>query len=98
MRRDVIYAGYKDLVEEFQTRVKAQDSTPQTMRDLAGRNAELAGKLTEARAELAAERAAGAALRLLNVEPGAGHFLGARLGIFWVSLVYWRHGFCRGSA
>ncbi len=38
------------------------------MRDLADRNAELAGKLTEARAELAAERAAGAALRQVIAE------------------------------
>jgi hypothetical protein len=69
LRRDVVYAGHKDLVEEFQARAKAQDSTPGAMRDLADRNAELAGKLAEARAELAAERAAGAALRQVIAEP-----------------------------
>ena len=68
LRRDVVYADHKDLVEEFQARARAQDSTPEAMRDLAKRNAELAGKLTEARAELAAERAAGAALRLVIAE------------------------------
>ncbi len=68
LRRDVVYADHKDLVEEFQAHARAQDSTPEAMRDLAERNAELAGKLTEARAELAAERAAGAALRLVIAE------------------------------
>jgi hypothetical protein len=68
LRRDVVYADHKDLVEEFQARARTQDSTPDTMRDLAGRNEELTGKLTEARAELAAERAAGAALRLVVAE------------------------------
>jgi hypothetical protein len=38
LRRDVVYADSKDLVEEFQARVKAQDSTPEAMRDLAGHN------------------------------------------------------------
>jgi Tfp pilus assembly protein FimV len=68
LRRDVVYADSKDLVEQFQARAKAQDSTPEAMRDLAERNAELARKLTEARAELAAERAAGAALRQVIAE------------------------------
>lgn len=38
------------------------------MRDLAGRNEELTAKLTEARAELATERTAGAGLRQVIAE------------------------------
>jgi hypothetical protein len=68
LRRDVVYADYKDVVEEFQARVKAQDSTPDAARELAERNAELAEKLTSVKAELSQERAAGAALRLVVAE------------------------------
>ena len=68
IRRDVVYADYKDLVEDFQARVKAQNSTPDAMRELAERNAELTEKLARAKAELAEEQAAGTALRLVVAE------------------------------
>jgi hypothetical protein len=68
LRRDVVYADYKDLVEEFQARVKAQSSTPDAMRELAERNAELIEKLTKVKAELAEEHAAGTAMRLVVAE------------------------------
>ena len=55
-------------MEEFQARARAQDSTPEAMRDLARHNEELTRKLIEARAELAAERAAGTALRQVIAE------------------------------
>nr|WTB34210.1 hypothetical protein OG781_36130 [Streptomyces sp. NBC_00830] len=35
LRRDVAYGGHKDLVEEFQARVKAQHCTPAAMQELA---------------------------------------------------------------
>ncbi|WP_326642292.1 hypothetical protein OG884_04100 [Streptosporangium sp. NBC_01755] len=63
LRRDVVYSDYRDLVEEFQARVKVQDSTPLAMQDLAEQNAKLKEKITEVAAELAKERAAGTALR-----------------------------------
>jgi hypothetical protein len=68
LRRDVVYADYKDLMEEFQARVKAQDSTPDAMRDLAERNAQLTDKLTKIKAELAEEQRTGAALRMAVAE------------------------------
>jgi chromosome segregation ATPase len=63
LRRDVVYADYSELVEEFRARVKAQDSTPLAMQALAGENARLKEKITEIKAGLAEERAAAAALR-----------------------------------
>lgn len=68
LRRDLIYADYKNLLEEFQARVKAQERMPEAMRHLARRNAELTGKLAQTRAELTAEQAAGAALRRVVAE------------------------------
>ena len=68
LRRDVVYADHKELVEEFQARVKAQDSTPDAMRELAERNAALADKLATVKAELIEEQRAGAALRLVVAE------------------------------
>jgi hypothetical protein len=55
LRRDIVYADHKDLAEEFQARVKAQDSTPEAMRELAERNAELDSQLCALRAELSLE-------------------------------------------
>jgi hypothetical protein len=68
LRRDVIYADHKDLVEDFQARAKAQDSTPLAMQQIAAQNTELSEKLAQVKAELAAERAAGAALRQVAAE------------------------------
>jgi len=63
LRRDIVYADHKDLVEDFQARAKAQDSTPLAIQQIAAKNTELSEKLAAIKAELAAERAAGAALR-----------------------------------
>lgn len=68
VRRDIVYANHKDLVEAFQVKVKAQNSTPLTMQQLADEHAALQEKLTEVKTELAAERAAGAALRRMVAE------------------------------
>lgn len=63
LRRDVVYADYKELAEEFQARVKAQGCAPLAMQALAEENARLKEKITEIKAGLAEERAAAAALR-----------------------------------
>lgn len=63
LRRDVLYADYPNLVREFQARARAQDSTPLAAQELAGQNTRLKEKITEIKAELAGERAAGAMLR-----------------------------------
>jgi hypothetical protein len=68
LRRDVVYADHSDLVEVFRTLVKAQNSTPTAMQDLATENTDLKQKLTASRAELAQERAAATTLRRLVVE------------------------------
>jgi hypothetical protein len=68
LRRDVVYADHQELTDEFRARVKAQGFTPLAMRELAGENIKLKEKLSEVRAELAQERAAGAALRRVVAE------------------------------
>jgi hypothetical protein len=68
LRRDVVYADHRDLVENFQAKIKAQDSTPLAMQDLAEQNAKLKEKMTKVKAELAEERAAGVVLRLAVAE------------------------------
>lgn len=56
LRRDVVYGDHKDLVQDFQARVKAQDATPEIMQKMAADNAELKDGLTKAKQALAAER------------------------------------------
>lgn len=68
LRRDVIYGDHKDQVEAFQAKVKAQNSTPAAMQQLAMQNAGLQDKLTAVKAELAAERETGAVLRRMVAE------------------------------
>lgn len=68
LRRDVVYGDYKDLVEEFQARVKAQPSTPLAAQNLAEERDKLASELADTRQELARERAASAALRRIAAE------------------------------
>jgi hypothetical protein len=69
LRRDVVYGDHKDLVEEFQAQVKAQQFTPVAALDLAAERDKLASQLAGVRQELARERAASAALRRI----AAGH-------------------------
>jgi hypothetical protein len=68
LRRDIAYGDHKDLVEEFQARAKAQNSTPAALQQLAQENAELKEKLAATTAGLARERATSAALRRIMAE------------------------------
>jgi hypothetical protein len=68
LRRDVVYGDHKDLVEEFQARVKAQRSTPLATQDLAAERDTLAAELAAVRQELARERSAAAVLRKIAAE------------------------------
>ena len=68
LRRDVVYGDHKDLVEEFQAQVKAQQFTPLAALDLAAERDKLASELAGVRQELARERAASAALRRIAAE------------------------------
>ncbi|MER7870885.1 hypothetical protein [Streptomyces sp. XHT-2] len=68
LRRDVAYGDHKDLVEEFQARVKAQSATPAAMQELADQKAELKKKLADATEALVKERAVTATLRRIVAE------------------------------
>jgi hypothetical protein len=68
LRRDVVYGEHKHLVEEFQARVKAQQSTPLAVQDLAAERDTLATELASLKQELAHERAATAVLRRIAAE------------------------------
>jgi hypothetical protein len=68
LRRDVVYGDHKDLVEEFQARVKAQRSVPLGVQDLAAERDALAAELATVRQELAQERSATAVLRKIAAE------------------------------
>lgn len=62
LRRDVVY-GQADLVEAFQARVKAQDSTPAAFQRLAEQNTDLATELAATRQRLGEEKATTTVLR-----------------------------------
>lgn len=68
LRRDVAYGDHKDLVEEFQARVKAQNASPSAMQELAEKYGEVKGKLAAVTEELAREQAVTSALRRIVVE------------------------------
>lgn len=68
LRRDVAYGDHKDLVEEFQARVKAQNATPAAMQQLADKYSEVKEKLAAVTEQLAKERAVSAALRQIVAE------------------------------
>lgn len=68
LRRDVVYGDHKDLVEEFQARVKAQKSIPRGLQDLTAERDTLAAELAVVRKELARERSATAVLRRIAAE------------------------------
>lgn len=67
LRRDVVY-NHPDLVEEFQARVKAQDSTPAAFQQLAERNTTLATELAATKRRLAEEETTTIILRKALVE------------------------------
>ena len=54
---------HRDLIEEFQARVRAQDSVPDALSQLKADNERLAAELADTAAALAAERARTALLR-----------------------------------
>ncbi|MFJ9767299.1 hypothetical protein ACIRUY_26100 [Streptomyces erythrochromogenes] len=68
LRRDVAYGDHKDLVEEFQARVKAQNATPAAMQELADKYGEVKERLAAVTKNLASEQAVSAALRRIVVE------------------------------
>jgi len=68
LRRDVVYGDHKDLVEEFQARARAQQSTPLAVQDLTTERDKLASELASVRQELARERNATAILRRISAE------------------------------
>lgn len=68
LRRDVAYGDHKDLVEEFQARVRAQNVTPSAMQELADKCAKLKEKLAVVTGDLAKERDVSATLRRIAAE------------------------------
>lgn len=68
LRRDVAYGDHKDLVEEFQARVRAQNATLSAMQELADKYGGVKEKLAGVTKELAKERAVTSALRRIVAE------------------------------
>jgi chromosome segregation ATPase len=68
LRRDVAYGDHKDLVEEFQARVRAQNATPAALQELATKYGEVKEKLAAVTKALAKEQAVSAALRRIIAE------------------------------
>ncbi|WP_406423557.1 hypothetical protein OHA59_49835 [Streptomyces sp. NBC_01589] len=68
LRRDVAYGDHKDLVEEFQARLKAQNATPTAMQELADKYSEVKEKLAAVTENLTKEQAVSAALRRIVAE------------------------------
>ncbi|MFF3071401.1 hypothetical protein ACFVSN_05985 [Kitasatospora sp. NPDC057904] len=67
LRRDIVY-GHTDLVQDFQARAKAQDSTPTAMQELADANRTLKAETAELRTELAEERSRTKVMRRIIAE------------------------------
>ncbi|MFE7752640.1 hypothetical protein [Streptomyces sp. NPDC057428] len=63
LRRDVAYGDHRDLVEEFQARLKAQKSTPAAKQELADKHSEVKEKLAAVTENLTKEQAVSAAPR-----------------------------------
>ncbi|WP_055527437.1 hypothetical protein [Streptomyces graminilatus] len=67
LRRDVVYR-HTDLIQAFQARAKAQDSTPTAMQELADENRKLKADVDELRGELHQERATSKTMRMIIAE------------------------------
>jgi hypothetical protein len=67
LRRDVVYR-HSDLIQEFQARAKAQDSTPIAMQELADENRRLKTEIDELRGELRQEQGKGKTMRVIIAE------------------------------
>ncbi|MFJ8504926.1 hypothetical protein [Streptomyces avermitilis] len=72
LRRDVAFGDHKDLIEEFQARVRAQNTTPSVMPELADKCTELTENLAVVTNDLAEERAVTATLRRIIAELDLG--------------------------
>ncbi|MCX4458745.1 hypothetical protein OOK58_43330 [Streptomyces sp. NBC_01728] len=68
LRRDVVYGDHKDLVEEFQARVKSQNTVPAAVEQVAEQNRALKEEVGSLKADLAAERQKNKVLAKVAVE------------------------------
>jgi hypothetical protein len=68
LKRGVAYGDHKDLVQEFQARVRAQNVTPSAMQELAHKCTKLKEQLTVVTGDLTKERAVTATLRRIVAE------------------------------
>lgn len=62
LRRDIVY-DHRDLIDDFQARVKAQNSTPTAFQQLSDQHTALKTSLTNTKQQLANERATTKILR-----------------------------------
>lgn len=67
LRRDVVYR-HSDLIQDFQARVRAQDSTPIAMQELADENRKLKTEIDDLRGELRQEQGRAKTMRLIIAE------------------------------
>lgn len=67
LRRDVVYR-HTDLIQDFQARAKAQDSTPTAMQELAEENRQLKAEADDLRGELHQEQARTKTMRVIIAE------------------------------
>ncbi|MEV5449532.1 hypothetical protein [Streptomyces sp. NPDC052535] len=67
LRRDIVYR-HTDLVQDFQARAKAQDSTPTAMQELADENRKLKAEADDLKDELRQERARTKSMRMIIAE------------------------------
>ncbi|UQX04710.1 hypothetical protein [Streptomyces sp. RerS4] len=68
LRRDVAYGDHRDLVEEFQARVKAQNARPAAMQELADKYSAVKEKLAAVTENFAKEQVVSAAPRRIVAE------------------------------
>ncbi len=68
LRRDVVYGDHKDLVHEFQARVKAQSSAPAAVEKVHEQNRLLKEEIKALKADLAIEREKSKVLTKIAVE------------------------------
>jgi hypothetical protein len=67
MRRDVVYR-HNNLIQDFQARVTAQDSTPTAIQELADENRQLKTEIDELSCELRREQARDRTMQMITAE------------------------------
>jgi chromosome segregation ATPase len=67
LRRDIVYR-HTDLIQDFQARAKAQDSTPTAMQELADENRKLKSAVDDLKGELRQEQARSKTMRMIIAE------------------------------